>query len=42
MQTITHILSLPISSETVDFALICAAIVAVRVGLSIILHKLSR
>jgi hypothetical protein len=42
MQTITHILSLPISSETIDFALICAAMVAARIGLSIILHKLSR
>ena len=42
MQTISHILSLPVSSETIDFALICAAIVAVRVGLSIVLHKLSR
>jgi hypothetical protein len=42
MQTITHILTLPVSSNTLDFALICAAIVAIRVGLSVILHKLSR
>jgi hypothetical protein len=42
MQTITHILTLPVSSDTLDFALICVAIVAVRVGLSIVLHKLSR
>jgi hypothetical protein len=42
MQTISHILSLPVSSSTIDFALICAAMVAVRVGLSIVLHKLSR
>jgi hypothetical protein len=42
MQTITHILTLPVSSNTLDFALICAAIVAVRVGLSIIIHKLNK
>jgi hypothetical protein len=42
MQTIAHILSLPISSETIDFALICAAMVAVRIGLSVIIHKLYR
>ena len=42
MNLINHILSLPVSSDTVDFALICAALVAVRVGLSIILHNLSR
>jgi hypothetical protein len=42
MQTITHILTLPISSETLDFALICAGIVAVRIGLSIVLHKLNK
>jgi hypothetical protein len=42
MQTITRILSLPVDQSTIDFALICVAIVAVRVGLSIILHKLSR
>jgi len=42
MTTISHILSLPVSSDTLDFALICAAIVAVRVGLSVIFHKLSR
>jgi hypothetical protein len=42
MQTISHILSLPVDQSTLDFALICAAIVAVRVMLSIVLHKLSR
>jgi len=42
MQVLTHILSLPVNQSTIDFALICAAIVAVRIGLSIVLHKLSR
>jgi hypothetical protein len=42
MQTIHHILSLPVDQGTIDFALICAAIVAARIGLSIVLHKLSR
>jgi hypothetical protein len=42
MQTINHILTLPVSSNTLDFALVCAGIVAVRIGLSIILHKLSK
>jgi hypothetical protein len=42
MQTITHILSLPLSDATLDFALICAGIVAVRIGLSIVLHKLNK
>jgi hypothetical protein len=42
MQTISHILSLPVNDSTLDFALICAGIVAVRIGLSIILHKLSK
>lgn len=42
MQVLTHILTLPVSSNTLDFALICAAIVAIRIGLSIVLHKLSR
>jgi len=40
MQIINHILSLPISSDTINLALICAGILAVRVGLSIILHKI--
>lgn len=40
MQTINHILSLPVDQSTIDFALICAGIVAVRVGLSVIIHKL--
>jgi hypothetical protein len=42
MQTINHILSLPVSSDTVNLALICAALVVVRVGLSVILHNLPR
>jgi len=42
MQTISHILSLPVDQGTIDFALICAAMVAIRVGLSVVLHKLSR
>jgi len=42
MNTITHILSLPVDQSTIDFALICAGIVAVRVLLSIVIHKLSR
>jgi hypothetical protein len=42
MQTISHILSLPVDQCTIDFALICAAIVAVRVGLSVILHQLNK
>jgi hypothetical protein len=42
MQTINHILSLPISDKTLDFALVCAAIVTVRVMLSIVLHKLNK
>jgi hypothetical protein len=42
MQTIAHILSLPVDNSTLDFALICAAIVAVRIGLSIVLHKLNK
>jgi hypothetical protein len=42
MQTISHILSLPVDQSTLDFALVCAAIVAIRVGLSIIFHKLAK
>lgn len=42
MNTINHILSLPVNNSTLDFALVCAAIVAVRVGLSIVLHKLNK
>jgi hypothetical protein len=42
MQTITHILSLPVDQSTLDFALICAGIVAVRIGLSIVIHKLNK
>ena len=41
MNLINHILSLPISSSTLDFALVCAGIVVVRVMLSIVLHKLN-
>jgi len=42
MQIINHILSLPISSDTLNLAYICAGLLSVRVGLSIILHNLSR
>jgi hypothetical protein len=42
MNTINHILSLPVDQSTIDFALICAAMVAVRIMLSVIFHKLSR
>jgi len=42
MNTINHILSLPISADTVTLALICVGILAVRIGLSVILHKLPR
>lgn len=40
MNTINHILSLPVSSDTINLAYICAALVVVRVGLSIVLHKI--
>jgi hypothetical protein len=40
MNIINHILSLPVDQGTLDFALICAAIVALRIGLSVIIHKL--
>jgi len=42
MNIINHILSLPVDQSTIDFALICAGIITLRVGLSIVLHKLSR
>jgi hypothetical protein len=42
MNIINHILSLPVSPDTINLAYICAALVAVRVGLSVILHNLSR
>jgi hypothetical protein len=42
MNVINHILSLPVSSDTINLAYICAALVVVRVGLSVILHNLSR
>jgi hypothetical protein len=42
MQTINHIMSLPVSPDTVNLAYICAALLVVRIGLSIVLHKLSR
>ena len=41
MNLINHIMSLPVNQSTLDFALICAGIVAVRVLLSIALHKLN-
>jgi hypothetical protein len=40
MNLINHILSLPWDQSALDFALICAAMVAIRVGLSVVLHKL--
>jgi hypothetical protein len=42
MNTITHILSLPVNDNTLDFALICAGIVTLRIGLSIVLNKLAK
>ena len=41
MNLITHIMSLPVNQSTLDFALVCAGIVVVRVALSIVLHKLN-
>ena len=35
-------MSLPIEQSTLDFALVCAGIVAVRVALSVVLHKLNK
>ena len=40
MQIINHILSLPVSSDTINLALICVALLVVRIALSIILHKI--
>jgi len=40
MNVINHILSLPVSSDTLNLAYICAGLLSVRVGLSIILHKI--
>jgi hypothetical protein len=40
MNVINHILSLPVSSDTINLAYICAALVVVRIGLSIVLHKI--
>ena len=42
MNLINHILSLPVDQSTLDFALVCAGIVAVRVLLSIVLHKFAK
>lgn len=42
MNVINHIMSLPISPDTINLAYICAGILAVRISLSIILHKLPR
>ena len=42
MNLINHIMSLPVDQSTLDFALICAAIVAIRVLLSIVLHKVAK
>ena len=41
MNLINHIMSLPVNQSTLDFALVCAGIVAVRVMLSVVLHKLN-
>jgi hypothetical protein len=40
MNVINHIMSLPVSDDTINLALICAGILAVRVGLSVILHQI--
>ena len=42
MNLINHIMSLPIEQSTLDFALICAGIVVVRILLSIVLHKVAK
>jgi hypothetical protein len=42
MNLINHILSLPVDQSSLDFALICAGMVAVRVLLSVVLHKLNK
>jgi hypothetical protein len=42
MNVINHIISLPVSGDTINLALICAALLVVRIGLSVILHNLSR
>ena len=42
MNLINHILSLPWDSSTLDFALICAGMVAARIMLSVVLHKLNK
>jgi hypothetical protein len=42
MQTINHILSLPVDQSTLDFALVCAAMIAARIGLSVAFHKLTK
>lgn len=42
MSIIHHILSLPWDSSTLDFALICAAMVAARIMLSVIFRKLTK
>jgi hypothetical protein len=42
MNLINHILSLPWNQSTLDFALICVAMVAARIMLSVVLHKLNK
>jgi hypothetical protein len=42
MNIIHHILSLPWDSSTLDFALICAAMVTARVMLSVVFHKINK
>ena len=41
MNLINHITSLAVDQSTLDFALVCAGIVVVRILLSIVLHKLN-
>jgi hypothetical protein len=42
MNLINHILSLPVDQSALDFALICAGMVAVRIMLSVVFHKLTK
>jgi hypothetical protein len=42
MKTIEHILSLPINDSTIDFALVCAAIIATRIALSFAFSHLNK
>lgn len=42
MNLINHILSLPWDQSTLDFALVCAAMVAARIMLSVVFHKINK